>query len=145
MDHNHSNLQLREQTLPPQAQTLSTSLTVACAEWLNATECANITFAIGKVRIGTVATDGLNTTLPPDNLVEMDLEADWPLERVVSMIVPVFFGIIGFAGLLGNALVILGKCSLYPPPPAKVHRCISNENICTELEENCWEHSRKTA
>lgn len=31
------------------------------------------------------------------------------LERIVSTIVPVFFGIIGFAGLLGNGLVILGK------------------------------------
>ncbi|XP_061392894.1 allatostatin-A receptor-like, partial [Musca vetustissima] len=122
MDHNHSNLQLRQQhqpqhqqqhqTLPPQAQTLSSSMAIACAEWLNATECSNFTFAIGKSRgIATVAAaaaaDGLNTTLPPDNLVEMDIEADWPLERVVSMIVPVFFGIIGFAGLLGNALVIL--------------------------------------
>ncbi|KAH8340299.1 hypothetical protein KR074_007375 [Drosophila pseudoananassae] len=29
------------------------------------------------------------------------------LERIVSTIVPVFFGIIGFAGLLGNGLVIL--------------------------------------
>lgn len=49
----------------------------------------------------------------PDNLLDMDLERDggdnWPLERIVSIIVPVFFGIIGFAGLLGNALVILGK------------------------------------
>lgn len=31
------------------------------------------------------------------------------LERIVSTIVPVFFGIIGFAGLLGNGLVILGE------------------------------------
>lgn len=34
---------------------------------------------------------------------------DWPLERVVSMVVPVFFGIIGLIGLMGNALVIIGK------------------------------------
>ncbi|CAD7087545.1 unnamed protein product [Hermetia illucens] len=31
----------------------------------------------------------------------------WPLERIVSMVVPVFFGLIGLAGLLGNGLVIL--------------------------------------
>ncbi|XP_055374801.1 allatostatin-A receptor [Condylostylus longicornis] len=31
----------------------------------------------------------------------------WSVEKVVSMVVPVFFGIIGLAGLLGNALVIL--------------------------------------
>ncbi|XP_026847156.1 allatostatin-A receptor [Drosophila persimilis] len=38
----------------------------------------------------------------------MDYDPDsWPLERIVSTIVPVFFGIIGFAGLLGNGLVIL--------------------------------------
>lgn len=36
-------------------------------------------------------------------------ETDWPLERIVSMIVPVFFGIIGLIGLMGNALVIIGK------------------------------------
>lgn len=35
---------------------------------------------------------------------------DWPLERVVSMVVPVFFGIIGLIGLMGNALVIIGEC-----------------------------------
>ncbi|EDW86475.2 uncharacterized protein Dwil_GK14796 [Drosophila willistoni] len=40
--------------------------------------------------------------------MEMELDPEsWPLERVVSTIVPVFFGLIGFAGLLGNALVIL--------------------------------------
>lgn len=35
--------------------------------------------------------------------------SDWPLERIVSMVVPVFFGIIGLIGLMGNALVIIGK------------------------------------
>lgn len=35
---------------------------------------------------------------------------DWPLERIVSMVVPVFFGIIGLIGLMGNALVIIGEC-----------------------------------
>lgn len=32
---------------------------------------------------------------------------EWALERVVSTVVPVFFGLIGLAGLLGNALVVL--------------------------------------
>jgi len=41
--------------------------------------------------------------------MEYDAES-MALERIVSTIVPVFFGIIGFAGLLGNGLVILGKC-----------------------------------
>lgn len=36
-------------------------------------------------------------------------EEDWPLERVVSMVVPVFFSLIGLAGLLGNVLVVVGK------------------------------------
>lgn len=36
-------------------------------------------------------------------------DTEWPLERIVSMIVPVFFGIIGLIGLMGNALVIIGK------------------------------------
>lgn len=35
-------------------------------------------------------------------------DTEWPLERVVSMVVPVCFGIIGLGGLMGNALVILG-------------------------------------
>lgn len=38
----------------------------------------------------------------------MAIEANWSLERVVSIVVPVFFGIIGVCGLLGNALVIIG-------------------------------------
>lgn len=36
-------------------------------------------------------------------------DTDWPLERIVSMVVPVFFGIIGLIGLMGNALVIIGE------------------------------------
>lgn len=39
----------------------------------------------------------------------MPYETEWPLERIVSMVVPVFFGIIGLIGLMGNALVIIGK------------------------------------
>lgn len=37
------------------------------------------------------------------------VDEDWPLERVVSMVVPVFFGLIGLCGLLGNVLVVVGK------------------------------------
>ncbi|XP_039962378.1 allatostatin-A receptor isoform X2 [Bactrocera tryoni] len=44
-----------------------------------------------------------NFTLPPDNLLDFEFD---PLERVVSAIVPAFFGVIGVAGLLGNVLVI---------------------------------------
>lgn len=40
---------------------------------------------------------------------EVIIDSEWPLERVVSTVVPVFFGLIGLAGLLGNALVVLGK------------------------------------
>lgn len=36
-------------------------------------------------------------------------DEDWAMERVVSTLVPVFFGLIGLAGLVGNALVILGE------------------------------------
>ncbi|XP_017872570.1 PREDICTED: allatostatin-A receptor [Drosophila arizonae] len=99
---------------------------IECAEWLSASECNNGT-ALNKnnnnndnnnqmgnnssnYMLGSSALDHLNSSMHPDNLLEMDLERDgeiWPLERVVSIIVPVFFGIIGFAGLLGNALVIL--------------------------------------
>ncbi|XP_043864539.1 allatostatin-A receptor [Drosophila mojavensis] len=98
---------------------------IECAEWLSASECNNAT-ALNKnnnnnnnnqmgnnssnYMLGSSALDHLNSSMHPDNLLEMDLERDgeiWPLERVVSIIVPVFFGIIGFAGLLGNALVIL--------------------------------------
>lgn len=43
------------------------------------------------------------------NLTSFLVEEEWPLERVVSMVVPVFFGLIGLAGLLGNALVVVGE------------------------------------
>lgn len=39
-------------------------------------------------------------------------DTEWPLERIVSMVVPVFFGIIGLIGLMGNALVIIGEFCL---------------------------------
>jgi allatostatin receptor len=53
----------------------------------------------------------VNPQFPCDeNLTEeVMIESEWPLERVVSTLVPVFFGIIGLGGLLGNALVVLGK------------------------------------
>lgn len=35
------------------------------------------------------------------------------LQRVVSWVVPLFFGIIGLAGLLGNALVVIGEYSFW--------------------------------
>lgn len=37
---------------------------------------------------------------------------EWGMERTVRIVVPLFFGVIGLAGLLGNALVIVGKCSV---------------------------------
>lgn len=43
--------------------------------------------------------------------LQINETTEWPLERVVSMVVPVFFGIIGLIGLMGNALVILGLYS----------------------------------
>ncbi|XP_067639582.1 allatostatin-A receptor-like isoform X2 [Eurosta solidaginis] len=56
--------------------------------------------------IVTMSSDGGdgNYTLPPDNLLDFETDS---LERVVSIIVPLLFGLIGFGGLLGNALVIL--------------------------------------
>ncbi|XP_055909587.1 allatostatin-A receptor [Eupeodes corollae] len=75
-------------------------------QWPNFTDCS------GSGSSGSNS-NGANLTLFKDNLLDVEFElelnetADWPLERVVSMVVPVFFGIIGLAGLLGNALVIL--------------------------------------
>ncbi|XP_064554947.1 allatostatin-A receptor [Drosophila montana] len=95
---------------------------VECADWVSPSECSNstgnnnnnnnnkISNNSSNDAAGSTALDRLNSSMRPDNLLEMDLEQDednWPLERIVSIIVPVFFGIIGFAGLLGNALVIL--------------------------------------
>lgn len=59
--------------------------------------------------------NGTEKPVPANSCVEANItasygiESEWPLERVVSMVVPVFFGIIGLCGLLGNALVIIGK------------------------------------
>ncbi|KAL9885482.1 allatostatin A receptor 1 isoform 1-T2 [Glossina fuscipes fuscipes] len=80
---------------------------ITCTEGLNASDCGNLTFSIAKLALWY---NGTKT--PSDSLLEMDFEYEydddtWPLERIISAIVPIFFGIIGFAGLLGNALVIL--------------------------------------
>lgn len=47
--------------------------------------------------------------------LQLNETTEWPLERVVSIIVPVFFGIIGLIGLMGNALVILGNFHRFHP------------------------------
>lgn len=44
-----------------------------------------------------------------ENNSKLAIDEDWPLERVVSMVVPVCFGVIGLAGLLGNILVVVGE------------------------------------
>lgn len=36
-------------------------------------------------------------------------DTEWPLERIVSMVVPLFFGLVCLIGLMGNALVIIGE------------------------------------
>lgn len=91
---------------------------VDCPDWQSPSECntnSNSNSNNENNKIGNNNdSDFINGSMMlPDNLLDMDLERDggdnWPLERIVSIIVPVFFGIIGFAGLLGNALVILGK------------------------------------
>lgn len=38
-----------------------------------------------------------------------DTGEEWGMEQTVRIVVPMFFGVIGLAGLLGNALVIVGK------------------------------------
>ncbi|KAH8287709.1 hypothetical protein KR054_011772 [Drosophila jambulina] len=55
-------------------------------------------------------TSSYNSGFASDHSANDSMEYDAEsvaLERIVSTIVPVFFGIIGFAGLLGNGLVIL--------------------------------------
>lgn len=59
----------------------------------------------------------VSTTVPTTGYTNLSLckaatESEWPLERVVSTVVPVFFGIIGLIGLMGNALVIIGEYTI---------------------------------
>ncbi|KAH8417441.1 hypothetical protein KR009_008571 [Drosophila setifemur] len=59
---------------------------------------------------GNASGSGNNFPFTSDHNANDSMEYDpesVALERIVSTIVPVFFGIIGFAGLLGNGLVIL--------------------------------------
>lgn len=44
----------------------------------------------------------------------LPIDEGWPLERMVSTVVPVFFGAIGTAGFLGNLLVVIGKYEYMP-------------------------------
>ncbi len=55
----------------------------------------------------------LSTKCNESALARATVEEDWPLERVVSMVVPLFFGLIGLGGLLGNVLVVVGKFRIY--------------------------------
>lgn len=61
----------------------------------------------------SVTQNGLFTELCAQNtswieeFPSMTPEDEGSLEKIVSTVVPVFFGIIGLAGLLGNALVVL--------------------------------------
>lgn len=68
---------------------------------------------------GSVTVNPLVLCHEPSSTAEpLEVDTDWPMERVVSMVVPVFFGIIGLAGLVGNALVILGECVLWEKLPS---------------------------
>lgn len=53
-----------------------------------------------KLIVGNISYEG-NSTMAP--LFDEDME------RIISISVFVLFGIIGVAGLVGNALVVLGK------------------------------------
>lgn len=44
-----------------------------------------------------------------DKCVQNATELEDEAESVVSVVVPFFFGLIGLAGLIGNALVLLGS------------------------------------
>lgn len=62
--------------------------------------------------LSSVATGGFyNTTAIPTNTTivssGMSQEEELEIEMIVSRIVPIFFGLIGITGLLGNALVVL--------------------------------------
>lgn len=58
--------------------------------------------------------DGNGSTMLPNGTLTAGNETEeWQMESTVRIVVPLFFGIIGLAGLLGNALVIIGKyCNL---------------------------------
>lgn len=43
-----------------------------------------------------------------DKCIQNTTEWEDEAENVVSLVVPFFFGLIGLAGLIGNALVLLG-------------------------------------
>lgn len=43
-----------------------------------------------------------------DKCIQNATELEDEAENVVTMVVPFFFGLIGLAGLIGNALVLLG-------------------------------------
>lgn len=62
-------------------------------------ESCNETFTINHVTYPCFESNG---TL-------LEINDNWPMERVVSMVVPVIFGIIGLLGFVGNVLVIVGK------------------------------------
>lgn len=56
------------------------------------------------------------------------------IEKIVSMMVPVFFGLIGLAGLIGNGLVVLGKCKLVFPLVAYLLVLIIGLNVYRKME-----------
>lgn len=56
-------------------------------------------------RVAEITGTCMNVTSPSD----MEDDETVQLQRVVTWVVPLFFGIIGLAGLLGNALVVIGK------------------------------------
>ncbi|XP_017474834.1 PREDICTED: allatostatin-A receptor-like [Rhagoletis zephyria] len=78
-----------------------------------AVECGNFTLSDGVEFLGSRSSytgyplmdeASSNFTQLHDNLLDFEFD---PLESVVSTVVPVFFGLIGLAGLIGNGLVIL--------------------------------------
>ncbi|KAM8720456.1 hypothetical protein ACLKA7_006494 [Drosophila subpalustris] len=123
---------------------IGSQASIDCADWQSPTECNNNTKNINRIgsnssnyiaastSSSSSSLEHLNSSMLPDNLLEPDLERDgdsWPLERVVSTIVPVFFGIIGFAGLLGNVLVILApRHTVLVKPTA---HCSRNSGLIT--------------
>lgn len=66
--------------------------------------CAN-----GSDRIAFVPGACINLT----NEYDQEDDEAVKLQKVVSWVVPIFFTIIGLAGLLGNALVVIGNFSAF--------------------------------